>query len=230
MERYETAKPSKDLRGLYESPVRKSTLLCLFFRYLFFDCVRYLRRFLGVFQRKRKEKTKTTTLDSRVRGNDRQGVGDVRPGVFQNDRSGLVLEEAGEGRKGLRGFGPARRGEAMWGVAPTRRGSFDYAQDRLFCFGKRTQNHGRPGVALWVPLPQSRRFGLRNSLRSDSPRLHIGFGTAAQPRPQAPSTWRHGMAGLRRQKAKTLGRMRCGRLQLRRGRCNSGNCHFSLCS
>ena len=35
--------------------------------------------------------------------------------------------------------------------------SFDYAQDRSFCFGKRTQNHGRPGVALRVPLPQSRR-------------------------------------------------------------------------
>jgi hypothetical protein len=24
---------------------------------------------------------------------------------------------------------------------------------RSFCFGKRTQNHGRPGVALRVPLP-----------------------------------------------------------------------------
>ena len=31
------------------------------------------------------------------------------------------------------------------------------------------------------------RFGLRNSLRSNSPRPHIKFGTAAQPRPQAPS-------------------------------------------
>ena len=30
------------------------------------------------------------------------------------------------------------------------------------------------------------RFGLRNSLRSDSPRPHIEFGTGAQPRPQAP--------------------------------------------
>ena len=44
---------------------------------------------------------------------------------------------------------------------------------RSFCFGKRTQNHWRPGVALRVPLPQSRLFGLRNSLRSDSPRPHI---------------------------------------------------------
>ena len=74
----------------------------------------------------------------------------------------------------------------MWGFAPTRRGSFDYAQDRSFCFGKRTQNHWRPGVTLRVPLPQSRLLGLRNSLRSDSPRPHRGFGTAAQPRPQAP--------------------------------------------
>ena len=53
-------------------------------------------------------------------------------------------------------------------------------------FGKRTQNHGRPGVARRVPLPRSRRLGLRNSLRSNSPRPHSGFGTGAQPRPQAP--------------------------------------------
>ena len=65
---------------------------------------------------------------------------------------------------------------------------------RSFCFGKRTQNHGRPSVALRVPLPRSRRFGLRNSLRSDSPRPHIEFGTWAQPRLEAPRIWRHGMA------------------------------------
>ena len=75
---------------------------------------------------------------------------------------------------------------------------------RSFCFGKRTQNHWRPGVALRGPLPWSRRFGLRNSLRSDSPRPHIGFGTGAQPRPQAPAIWRHGVAGVRIQKAKAL--------------------------
>ncbi len=58
---------------------------------------------------------------------------------------------------------------------------------RSFCFGKRTQNHWRPGVALRVPLPRSLLLGLRNSLRSDSPRLHNGRdGTGAQPRPQAP--------------------------------------------
>ena len=38
--------------------------------------------------------------------------------------------------------------------------SLRYAQDRLFCFGKRTQNHWRPGVALRVPLPRPRLFGL----------------------------------------------------------------------
>ena len=46
---------------------------------------------------------------------------------------------------------------------------------RSFCFGKRTQNHWRPGVALRVPLPQSRLLGLRNSLRSDSPHPQIDF-------------------------------------------------------
>ena len=67
---------------------------------------------------------------------------------------------------------------------------------RSFCFGKRTQNPGRPGAALRVPLPQSRNLGLRNSLRSNSPRPQIKFGTAAQPRLQAPWKWRHGMARL----------------------------------
>ena len=58
---------------------------------------------------------------------------------------------------------------------------------RSFCFGKRTQNHWRPGVAPRVPLPQSRFLGLRNSLRSDSPRpQNRGCGPGAQPRPQAP--------------------------------------------
>ena len=46
-----------------------------------------------------------------------------------------------------------------------------------------------------VPLPQSRMLGLRNSLRSDSPRHQIGFGTGAQPRPQAPG---HGAIRSRR--------------------------------
>ena len=34
--------------------------------------------------------------------------------------------------------------------------------------------------------PGPERLGLRNSLRSNSPRPHIEFGTGAQPRPQAP--------------------------------------------
>ena len=53
-----------------------------------------------------------------------------------------------------------------------------------------------------VPLPRSRLLGLRNSLRSDSPRPHIEFGTGAQPRPQAPCLDRHG--GLSLHKTKTL--------------------------
>ena len=59
---------------------------------------------------------------------------------------------------------------------------------RSFCCGKRTQNHWRPGVASGgVPVPQSRLLGLRNSLRSDSPRLQNRIcGTGAQPRPKAP--------------------------------------------
>ena len=36
---------------------------------------------------------------------------------------------------------------------------------KFFCFGKRTQNHWRPGVSLRVPWPQSRLRGLRNFLR-----------------------------------------------------------------
>ena len=35
--------------------------------------------------------------------------------------------------------------------------------------------------------PGPERLGLRDSLRSNSPRPHIEFGTGTQPRPQAPS-------------------------------------------
>ena len=34
--------------------------------------------------------------------------------------------------------------------------------------------------------PGPERFGLRNSLRSNSPRPQIEFGAGAQPHPQAP--------------------------------------------
>ena len=60
-----------------------------------------------------------------------------------------------------------------------------------FCFGKRSQNHSRPGAALRVPLPQSRVFGLRNSLRSDSPRPQIE------------------LSGLRRSHARRRGDVAC---------------------
>ena len=42
---------------------------------------------------------------------------------------------------------------------------------RSFCFGKRTQNHGRPGAALRVPLPQSRKVWAAElaSLKQSSP-------------------------------------------------------------
>ncbi len=112
---------------------------------------------------------------------------------------------------------------------------------RSFCFGKRTQNQGRPGAALWGPLPRSRRLGLRNSLRSNSPRLHIRFGTGAQPRPQAPSCgamgWRatnapssvaapsHGAVRWphERRGTKRAGRMRCGPYTIQRQRKDAGS-------
>ena len=48
----------------------------------------------------------------------------------------------------------------MAGFRPRATRFLRQAQDRLFCFGKRTQNHLRPGVALRVPLPRPRLFGL----------------------------------------------------------------------
>ena len=81
------------------------------------------------------------------------------------------------------------KGEACGVSSPRAEGrnaGFRPRTARSFCFGKRTQNHWRPCVALRVPLPRSRRLGLRNSLRSDSPRPQLGFGTGPQPRPQAP--------------------------------------------
>ena len=69
-------------------------------------------------------------------------------------------------QRGSRGFGPPRRGP--------------------FVSAKGPKTMGARSVALRVPLPRSRSLGLRNSLRSDSPRPQIEFGTGAQPRPQAP--------------------------------------------
>ena len=79
---------------------------------------------------------------------------------------------------GVRGLSATRANGRAWGFAPTRRGPFVSAK------GPKTI-----GARAWpqgVPLPQSRLLGLRNSLRSDSPRLQPGFGTEAQPRPKAP--------------------------------------------
>ena len=67
---------------------------------------------------------------------------------------------------------------------------------RSFCFGKRTQNHSRPGVALRVPVPRSRWCGLRNSLRSDSPRPHIEKRDRGAAPPAGAGKWRHQMARL----------------------------------
>ena len=53
------------------------------------------------------------------------------------------------------------------GFRPRKARFLRSAQDRLSCLGKRTQNQGHPFVAVRVPLPRSRRIGLRNLLRSD---------------------------------------------------------------
>ncbi len=55
---------------------------------------------------------------------------------------------------------------------------------RSFCFGKRTQNHFRPCASLRGSAPPYRITWLRNSLRSDSARRKVGFGTAARPHPR----------------------------------------------
>ena len=73
---------------------------------------------------------------------------------------------------------------------------------RSFCFGKRTQNHGRPGVALRGPLPRSRRLGLRNSLRSDSPRHQQISGLRRSHARRRHVRWRHGMARVGMQNKK----------------------------
>ena len=71
------------------------------------------------------------------------------------------------------------RGDVSCGVAAPH--------DAVLLFRRKDPKRGVPaGVARWVPLPRSRLLGLRNSLRSDSPRPHLEFGTRAPPRPQAP--------------------------------------------
>ena len=98
------------------------------------------------------------------------------------------------------GFRPrATKGEGFAGFRPRT--------PRSFCFGKRTQNHWRPGVALRVPLPRSRLLGLRNSLRSDSPRPPTRFRDRGAATPAGAGRWRHGMArvGMQKKEKRTEG-------------------------
>ena len=104
----------------------------------------------------------------------------------------------------LRGCGPALRGGRMWGFGPTRRNPFVSAK------GPKTMGaQARPHKWRSVVIPSETRNqlfqakllieslrGSGQALRSNSPRPHIRFGTAAQPRLQAPWKWRHGMARL----------------------------------
>ena len=87
------------------------------------------------------------------------GVGDDRGEVLAGFRP-----RTPRGR--MRGFGPARRDPFVSAKGPKTIGA-----------------RARPFGCL---CPSPERFGLRNSLRSDSPRPQLDFGTGAQPRPQAP--------------------------------------------
>ena len=92
------------------------------------------------------------------------GASEVARGILR----GIKSAPHGRGdRKGiLRGFGPARRGPFVSAKGPKTIGA------RAWPFG------------CLCPGPE--RLGLRNSLRSNSPRPQLDFGTGAQPRPQAP--------------------------------------------
>ncbi len=80
------------------------------------------------------------------------------------------------GGGGLRGFGPARRGEEDCGVSPPR--------DEVLLFRQKNPKPVAPGRGPQegVPVPRSLWCGLRNSLRSDSPRPHMeGTGPGRSP-------------------------------------------------
>ena len=68
-----------------------------------------------------------------------------------------------KGEGGFAGFRPRTTRGRIAGCRPRTA--------RSFCFGKRTQNHWRPGVALRVPLPRSRKVWAAElaSLRQSSP-------------------------------------------------------------
>ncbi len=65
-------------------------------------------------------------------------------------------------------------------------------QARSFCFGKRTQNHVCPVVALRVPCAVRQLGRLRNSLRSNSARRISRVGCTARPHRKAVGFWRRG--------------------------------------
>ena len=83
--------------------------------------------------------------------------------------------------------------ECLRGFAPARRGSFALLRTGSFVSAKGSKTMGAQARPFGCLCHSPEWFGLRNSLRSNSPRLSTRkFGTAAQPRLQAPSTWRHG--------------------------------------
>ena len=107
---------------------------------------------------------------------------------------------AGIVNKLLNTYKDDRKGEILAGFRPRA--------PRSFCFGKRTQNHGRPGVALRVPLPQSRKVWAAElaSLKQSSPPTRIRDWGAASP--AGALRWRHGMAGtIKEEKTKSRSAM-----------------------
>ena len=98
----------------------------------------------------------------------------------------------------MRGFGRARRGGNARGFAPARRGPFVAGHLPVFPLtlpspsrGEGYKARARPSGCL---CPSPRLLGLRNSLRSDSPRPHIGFGTGGAATPAGAMRWRHTLA------------------------------------
>ena len=75
----------------------------------------------------------------------------------------------------MRGFGPARRGPFVSAKGPKTIGA-------------------RAWPFRGVPLPQARLLGLRNSLRSDSPRPSTRSRDWGAASPAGAMRWRHGMA------------------------------------
>ena len=106
---------------------------------------------------------------------------EMPPLQLHND-PGFPLKTCGNDRRrggGMRGFAPARRGEeCLRGFAPARRGPFVSAKGPkpLAPGGGKSAGRMRCGPYL------------------DSPRPQLGFGTGAQPRPQAAMRWRQKLA------------------------------------